>query len=183
MQVAANGGLFAIAVVLGEGLGDPRFLVAGLGALSAAAADTWATELGTLWGGTPRSILSGRPLAPGVSGGITAVGVAASAVAAVLMALASDLLIPAAVDPGSRVATAVFAAGLLGSLGDSVLGASVQSMRWCDQCRAWTERRVHTCKYRTAHARGLRWMTNDTVNFLATVAGALVALAFASPLG
>ena len=68
-------------------------------------------------------------------------------------------------------------AGLAGSVGDSLLRAGLQSKRWCEPCRTWTERRVHTCKYRTQHARGLRWMTNDTVNFLATAIGALVALA------
>ena len=59
---------------------------------------------------------------------------------------------------------------------DSLLGATLQSKRWCEQCKRWTERRVHTCQYRTRHARGVRWMTNDTVNLLATACGALAAV-------
>ncbi len=175
-QVFANGGLFALAVLLGEILADPRLQLAGLGALAAAAADTWATEIGMLWGRTPRSILTGRVLPVGVSGGVTIIGTAAAVIAAGLFALVAARLIPEGIN-GVPVTDAVLLAGLGGSLADSLLGATFQSKRWCEQCRTWTERRVHTCQYRTRHARGLRWMTNDTVNFLATVAGAAIAVA------
>lgn len=184
VQVLANGGVFAAAVMAGSVVGDTAgqssatglgWQVAGLGALSAAAADTWATEIGTLWGGTPRMLLMGRPVPPGVSGGMTLAGSGASVVAAALIALAALWILRGAGSAGP-IAGAVFLGGVAGSLLDSLLGATVQSKRWCERCRTWTERRVHTCQYRTQHARGLRWMTNDTVNFLATVGGALVAL-------
>lgn len=176
LQVAANGGLFALLMILGTALGSAPLLLAGLGALAAAAADTWATEVGTLWGGTPRSILSFTPMEPGSSGGITALGTVASVVASLLVALAGAWLLSGTAAWG-RDAAATVAAGIAGSVGDSLLGATLQSKRWCEQCRTWTERRVHTCQYRTQHTRGVRWMTNDTVNFLATVVGALTALA------
>ena len=184
VQVFANGGLFAAAVLAGSFMGEAvnnesatrlAWQVAGLGALAAAAADTWATEIGTLWGGTPRLLLSGRPVPPGVSGGVTLAGSGASVVAAALIALAAMWILRDAALAGPA-ARAVFLGGVAGSLLDSLLGATLQSKRWCERCRTWTERRVHTCQYRTQHARGLRWMTNDTVNFLATVGGALVAL-------
>ena len=34
---------------------------------------------------------------------------------------------------------------------------------------------MHPCGYRTVHAAGFRWMTNDAVNAGATLAGAAVA--------
>jgi len=174
-QVLANGGVFAGLIVLGEASGDARYLVAGVGALAAAAADTWATEIGTLWGGTPRSIRTGRAVAPGESGGVTVVGSAASVVAAVLVAAAASRLIPTSASGLGSPVLAVLAAGIGGSLGDSVLGATLQSKRWCEQCHEWTERRVHTCHYRTQHSSGLRWMNNDMVNLFATAIGATVA--------
>lgn len=175
LQVAANGGLFAVMVLVGELLGVTPLVVAGVGALTAAAADTWATEIGLLWGGAPHSIVTGRLMAPGVSGGITLVGAGASLAAAAAFAALGGAII--GVGSRASVVPAILLAGVAGSLADSLLGATLQSKRWCDHCRTWTERRVHTCKYRTHHGRGLRWMTNDTVNFLATVVGALVALA------
>jgi uncharacterized protein (TIGR00297 family) len=174
-QVMANGGLFGLLIVLGEFTGDTRLLVAGLGALSAAAADTWATEIGTLWGGAPRSILTGGVVAPGASGGVTAAGSLASVVAAALMAAAAHWTFVLSGLDGSP-ALAVLVGGIGGSLGDSVLGATLQSKRWCEQCRTWTERKVHVCQYRTRHASGLRWMNNDTVNLLATAIGAALAI-------
>jgi uncharacterized protein (TIGR00297 family) len=181
-QVLANGGLFTLLLLGGALTDDLRLSVAAAGALAAAAADTWATEVGLLWGGTPRMILTGDRLAPGRSGGVTVIGVAASVIAAALMAWGAQALLPAGRDPTESIFRAVFTGGLAGSVADSVLGATVQSKRWCDQCRAWTERRVHTCGFRTAHARGVRWMTNDVVNLLATVTGALVALSAVGPL-
>ena len=175
LQVAANGGLFALLVLLGELRGETLLSLAGLGALAAAAADTWATEVGLLWGGTPRSITTGRLVEPGVSGGVTAIGVGASLAAALLFGLLAPILIGDGADaPGA--ARAIFLAAVAGSIADSLLGATMQAKRWCASCRMWTERRVHSCGYRSAHAHGIRWMTNDTVNFFATVVGAVVAL-------
>jgi uncharacterized protein (TIGR00297 family) len=175
-QVAANGGLFALLVFLGDLLGAPLLLAAGLGALAAAAADTWATEVGLLLGGEPRSILTARRVPRGESGGVTFAGLGASAVAAVAFAAASLALIPTGAGAAGVAMVAVALGAMGGSVADSLLGATLQSKRWCDNCRTWTERRVHTCRYRTQHARGVRWMTNDTVNFLATCVGALVSL-------
>ena len=76
---------------------------------------------------------------------------------------------------------AVLVGGLAGSLADSVLGASLQSRRWCDQCNKWTERRVHTCGFRSRHTKGIRWMTNDVVNLLAALVGGLVAASLWRP--
>ena len=72
-------------------------------------------------------------------------------------------------------AAAVAVGGVVGSLADSVLGASVQSRRRCDACNAWTERQVHRCGGATSHARGFAWLTNDSVNFCATAVGGAVA--------
>lgn len=179
IQVLANGGVYAVLVLLGTLLDAPMLHLMGVGALAAAAADTWATEIGILWGGAPRSIVTFARLEAGVSGGITPIGTFASAVAAGLVALAGGLLLGGDAGAWGPASRALLVAGLAGSLGDSVLGATLQSKRWCEQCRTWTERRVHTCQYRTQHRRGVRWVTNDTVNLLATVVGALTALAMA----
>lgn len=40
-------------------------------------------------------------------------------------------------------------AGLVGSLFDSLLGASVQCIYWCDHCEKETERPLHSCGMRT----------------------------------
>jgi len=175
-QVLANGGFFIAFSVYALHHGNPRWTFAALGALAAASADTWATEIGTMWGGEPRSVLNGRTLARGMSGGITMAGTLASVGGALLVATVGVLSIGWR---DWRAIAVVAAAGVAGALFDSYVGAALQTKRWCDRCREWTERRVHPCGYRTKHRRGIAWLTNDLVNFACTGAGAVAAVVIA----
>ncbi len=69
----------------------------------------------------------------------------------------------------------VFAGGVIGSIADSVLGATLQTLRYCPSCQRDCETNPHLCGTPTTVRRGLRWFDNDTVNFAATVCGAVVA--------
>ena len=55
------------------------FEAAFAGAIAAASADTWATEIGTLSPANPVSIATLRPVQTGMSGGVSILGIAASA--------------------------------------------------------------------------------------------------------
>jgi len=66
--------------------------------------------------------------------------------------------------------------GFTGALVDSVLGATVQEVRFCDVCNAETEARVHRCGAQTRVTRGAPWCDNDTVNAIATATGAAAAI-------
>jgi uncharacterized protein (TIGR00297 family) len=173
-QVAANGGVFvALAFLAGEP-SSPAWTFAASGALAAASADTWSTELGVLYGGAPRSIVTWRAVAPGRSGGVTGLGFVAGLLGAMFIGgLAAAIVAPRW--PG--LAAATIAGGFVGCVVDSLLGATLQTRRWCGRCREWTERRVHPCGGRTAAVGGIRWLSNDAVNFAATVSGAAVAAA------
>ena len=178
VQVLANGGVFALAALLSLITGSPVWAVVGAGALAAAAADTWATELGTLAGRPPVSITTWRPLPPGTSGGVTLLGSAGGlAGAAFIAALAWLSGWPTLAIAGG------LAGGVAGTTADSLLGATIQARRWCNGCSAATERVLHTCGRRTEPAGGLPWLDNDGVNLAATLTGASVALAVAAILG
>ncbi|GAC1306344.1 MAG: DUF92 domain-containing protein [Vulcanimicrobiaceae bacterium] len=171
VQVLANGGIAALCAVLAHALGS-RYACAFAGALAAATADTWGTEIGTLARGAPRSILTLRRLATGLSGGVTVVGTLAEvagalAIAGVARATGSD----------ARSALAIAAGGMAGALADSILGASVQTLRWCPHCGRATERDPHVCGTATETRRGVSWFGNDAVNATATLVGAAVAFA------
>lgn len=173
-QVLANGGVFAAAALVAAGTHDPAWSMLALGALAAATADTWATEIGTLAGRPPRSIVSLQPLPAGTSGGVTLAGTLASAAGAGMI----GALAPLAGLP-SGVWAAVFAAGVAGSLADSLAGATVQERRWCDRCSSSTERRVHGCGTGTRVIGGIPGARNDAVNLLCTLAGGIVAVLLA----
>lgn len=174
VQVLANGGVFA-AAALAASLAPPHlaplFAAAALGALAASAADTLATEIGTLVGGAPRSIAGWRTVPTGTSGGVTAAGCAAMIAGAVLVAVAARTLGLA----GPVAAVAI--GGIAGALVDSFAGAVVQARWRCPACGTATEREVHDCGARTERSGGIAWLDNDGVNLLATIAGAAVAAA------
>jgi uncharacterized protein (TIGR00297 family) len=174
-QVVSNGGVFAASALAMRIHPDARWFVLGAGSLAASAADTWATEIGTLYGDAPRSILTWRLVPVGTSGGVSAIGslgaIAGSAfVAALVLALGWVLPLAAGVSIG----------GIAGAVADSVLGASVQSRRWCDVCNRATEREMHDCGSATRHVAGARWIDNDMVNFLSGAFGGLVSVVLVS---
>ncbi|WP_224372865.1 DUF92 domain-containing protein [Hyalangium versicolor] len=169
-QALANGGVAALAAVLLALTGDSRFLLAMLGALVAANADTWATELGVLSRSHPRMITTLRPAAPGTSGAISGVGLLASTAGAAFVGILALLA-----GVAWQWLPWLVLAGVVGSLVDSFLGATMQDVRWCDACGRETERRVHRCGQNTRALRGVSWLGNDTVNVVATAAGALLA--------
>ena len=169
VQVLANGGVFGVAAIAFAVSGDRIWWSVGGAALAASAADTWATEIGTLARAAPRSIISGQVVPPGTSGGVTAQGVMAAVAGAALVAgMASFFGWPRA-----AVNAAMFG-GVFGSLLDSLLGATVQARRWCERCDTATEQRLHGCGHATALRGGLSWLDNDGVNLASTVGGALV---------
>lgn len=172
-QVLANGLVFALAAIGSLLHPDAPWIALGAGALAASAADTWATEIGTLYGGQPRSILTGQLLTPGTSGGITIAGTTASIAAAALIA-AFSLPARTAGDAGVLF-LAVFVAGAAASVFDSLLGATFQERRWCPACERETERAIHDCGTSSIHRRGFTSVDNDAVNFLSTVVGGLLA--------
>lgn len=170
VQVWSNGAAFAAAGVGWLMTDSALWLAAGAGAIAAAAADSWATEIGLAFGGRPRSIISGRPLSPGTSGGITLAGSLGGVAGAA--AMAGTVLIIGW--PRGAVSAALLA-GVLGMIVDSVLGATLQCHRYCPGCGTETEQRVHHCGRATDMIRGVRWMDNDTVNTFATFSGAVIA--------
>ncbi len=172
-QVIANGGVFASLAVASMFSGSTLIFAAAAGALATSTADTWATEVGTLSQSMPRGILSRKIVEPGTSGAVTGTGIVASLGGAAFIALVVFVL---EWPPGAVNAAVV--GGFSGSLIDSLLGASLQSRRWCEQCQRGTERAIHTCGMESIHAGGIRRLNNDLVNLLSSFGGAVVGSLF-----
>jgi uncharacterized protein (TIGR00297 family) len=170
-QVLANGGVAAVAALLGlhrEALG--LWLVTG--SLAAAAADTWATALGARSTALPRLIIDGRTVAPGTGGGVTLLGTVGGAAGALCVATVGALAAgsPALLPVGSLV-------GFGGMVLDSVLGAAAQGRFRCPRCAEFSEWPRHRCGAITIHEGGLSWLDNDGVNLVSSAAAALTAAA------
>ena len=167
-----------------------------LGALATVNADTWATELGVLNKSNPRLITTFKTVAPGTSGAITLFGCLAACAGAMFVSLLYVELLNIEFFPlqqamsintsfvllwetlsSSVEGLLIFTmAGLLGSLFDSFLGATVQAMYYCDARQKETEKAIERDGTPNRHLRGWKWMNNDWVNFISSLFGALVAV-------
>ena len=179
-QALANGGWGALLAIAYALCPHSLLFAAFVGAMAAVNADTWATELGVLSPSPPRLITTGRTVPVGTSGGVSPLGISASLAGALLiglLALIFEGLAPGGVpSPFARwLPVAASLGGLAGSLFDSLLGATVQGIYYCEACGKETESRVHRCGATTRQVRGWRRLDNDGVNFLSSVVGSVVA--------
>ena len=172
LQVLANGGvaavLAAVLIVSGPHMGPAlrnSLVIVILASLASANSDTWATEIGSVYGARPRLILSGRLANRGESGAVSVPGAVASLIGALVIALY------AAPFGHVRAVIIVTLSGCIGSLADSVLGATLQAHWRVAGSEAWTEKQIDG----TRPDRGLWIMNNDAVNFASITIACLVA--------
>ncbi len=166
-QVFANGGIAAVAALVAS-------WPAAIGALSAAAADTWATEIGAFSPTVPHSITTGAPVPQGRSGGITPLGTIGGILGAMAIAGLAAIVAPRR-SVGLEGAMLGAAAGIIGMLSDSFLGATLQGSYTCPVCAAVTEQ-AGSCHAPVRLTRGVPWLDNDAVNLAGSCAGAIVAI-------
>jgi uncharacterized protein (TIGR00297 family) len=125
-QVLANLAVAALGSVVFSATGNRVWLVAVVTALTEAAADTVASEIGQARGPDARLITTGQRVPAGTDGGITISGSIAG--------LAAGLAIAAVATAGGMLPRAQLwipvAAGFAGMLIDSLLGATVQRRGW-----------------------------------------------------
>ncbi|WP_310832623.1 DUF92 domain-containing protein [Paenibacillus pedocola] len=177
-QVFANGGMGMLLVLLNAVYPLELWGFLFIGVMATVTSDTWATEIGTLAKKPPRSVLTGKVLPAGTSGGVSLPGTLAAAAGGALIGAASWLLRAASgMEDHSflLLSLAGLIGGLAGAFADSILGATVQRMNRCSVCGREVEASRH-CGQPTVYARGWRWMDNDAVNAISSIIGGAAAL-------
>ena len=164
--------------------GDPDIpsliSLAVLASLSCSCGDTWASEVGSVIGGKPRLITTFRPVPTGTNGGVTTVGVVCSAAGGAVIGLTHYLslllLWPEEGGGGGDMVDQfelVFvgaASGFLGSLIDSLLGATLQFSGWSEKLG----KVVSSPGPGVTHVTGADTLDNHSVNFLSSLITALI---------
>jgi len=168
-QVFANGGIPGIVVFASVVVPAFDWYPIYLGAVAAVTADTWGTEIGMMTKGRTVLITTFRPVARGSNGGVSVRGFLGATAGASLIGMSALAWGISAVTAG-----VLAAAGVIGSVVDSIAGATVQARYRCSVCSKVTEKRMH-CGSPSVHAGGMRWISNDAVNWLCAASGALAA--------
>ncbi len=169
-QVVANGGVAGAATLLWFFTHDESLYALYLGAVAAATADTWATELGTLSKSSPVLITSLERVERGRSGAVSVLGMVASLAGALFVSLTALPWIESS--QALAFVSAATIGGVAGSLADSLAGVVLQARFRCVVCRRITERKLH-CESQTKQVGGFSFIKNDVVNLICTLTGGL----------
>lgn len=182
VQVFANSGLAALMALAAALTGHPMFLLGFAILIAAATADTWASEIGVHSRRDPVSILTMRTIPRGTSGGVSPLGLVASAAGALFIGLSFALAYLFALGWNGiellAIVLAVTCGGFIGSIADSILGAAIQAQYFDNLQQVRTEKRHDAAGAANRLVRGFHFVTNDAVNAASGLlaAGALLAL-------
>lgn len=175
MQVCANGLMALVAALLYAFNPSLPLLVMFGSAVGEAASDTFASEVGILSKTKPVSILTGRPMPPGLSGAVSPLGLASGLLGALLISLCVwGCFLPVTVQ--SLLAASVMTlSSFFGCILDSILGASVQAHYYDEVNKCITERPMVDGRILPLE-RGIRWVDNDMVNLVSNAVASAVGL-------
>jgi uncharacterized protein (TIGR00297 family) len=179
-SVVANGApaaAFAILYYLSHN--NPTFTLSFTGSVSFALSDTVATEIGLLSKSKPRSILTGKKMDTGQSGGITIQGEIAALTGSLLIGTICGLFLSEGVFSQIRVIlAAAITGGMIATNIDSIFGATIQAKYKCINCRKSLEKMTIHCNLPAIQERGISVVDNNVVNLLAALIGGLISASF-----
>ena len=175
-QVLANGGIAGAIILLWNYFPSDMWYFVFVGSVAAVTADTWATEIGVFSKFPPRNILNFKQVKPGTSGGVTLLGFMGALFGSFVIVYFGSL-VTKRYDSLSRTVPFIMlivVAGLIGSIVDSIIGATVQSQYQCPVCGKITEKKIHCQNRATTLISGFRLVDNDVVNGICGLSGGLV---------
>ncbi len=156
------------------------FMLSFVGSISFALSDTLATELGLLSKEKPRSILTGKEIEKGESGGITLRGEIAAIISSLAIGgICAIWLSKNEVLQISIIILAALVGGVLATNLDSFLGSTIQAKYRCINCKKCLEMKVIHCNRFTIREKGTSFIDNNVVNFLGAIISALISANFA----
>lgn len=160
-QVLANGGMPLIISLLNYQFPDlTNWYFIYLLSIAIATADTWSTEIGTLFAKNVFLITNFKRVESGISGGISLIGTFGGVFGSIVIVLFGMLF--------QEISTTEFLIiilfATLGNFTDSLLGATIQVIYRCKVCGKLTEKLSH-CNLTTDYFKGIKFVNNDLVNF------------------
>lgn len=167
-QILANVLLGTIFTILYKITNNSIYFIIYASTMAESLSDTLASDIGVHSKKEPLNILTFKKSTPGLSGNITFLGLASAFIGSFLISLIYYAFSSSFI--GILIITL---SGFLGSICDSFLGATVQVKYKCSKCNIITEKTFH-CENKTNYYQGLKFINNDTVNFLSNLIALLL---------
>lgn len=171
LQILINGGFGTLGMLAYGIMGHPGLLTVSIVAVGGCFVDSVASDVGVLSRKKPYDPLRRREVPAGVSGGVSRLGSLTSLAAAAAIAVAMWQCY------GLRTVDIAILTGLMYGqcVLDTVLGSLVQVKYSCPECGCLTEKKSH-CDKKTDYHSGVKWIDNNTVNFLSSLVITALAL-------
>lgn len=136
--------------------------------MAEAISDSLASDIGILSSKPPINILTLKRSTPGLSGNISLLGIFASFIGSLIIALIYLIF-----NHNIFNFLIITICGTLGNLIDSFLGALVQAKYECPTCHIITEKTEH-CATKTKKIAGIDFLNNDIVNITSNIISGLL---------
>lgn len=163
IQVAINGLLTLILMVVYKITSIQSLFVLSAISLAEAFADSMASDIGSLIRHEPYDIFRHKRVPSGVSGGMSVLGT--------LVALLSCIVVGViAYFETKNILSLAFITGIgfLGTIIDSFIGSLFQALYRCRICGELTEKRIHH-RHPTELIKGNKFITNNAVNLISNI--------------
>jgi uncharacterized protein (TIGR00297 family) len=166
-QVFVNGGIPTLILITNFLFSLEGYIFLYLTAVAAANADTWGTEIGIFSKKEPRLITTFKRVPRGTSGAKSPLGSIAAFSGSAVIIGSGFIFYPMYNNKEFFLYAMLMSmlAGFLGSVTDSLLGASVQVQYNCPKCGKETEKKTH-CYTKTNYKKGVNFFDNDLVNLV-----------------
>lgn len=168
-QVLANGAAGCICILFYHFTQVNAWMIAYYASIFEVLADSIASDVGVLSKKPPRDICTWKVIPHGISGGVSILGILASASACVM----SGVMIGLCVRMKAADILIIIVTPFLGMLVDSVIGSSMQVKFVCEVCGISTEQNMH-CGKSTKQTGGWMRMSNGAVNCICTIFAAIL---------
>ncbi len=181
-QVYANGGIAWVLMIIFSLTNDPAIFFAYLGTLAAVQADTWATEIGTMWP-NPKAwlVTTFKEVPVGTSGGVSVPGTSGAFLGSLFICASAIVINVQWLNDFGWLQSFLLIgfSGLLASLVDSFFGATVQA-QYFDPIREKVTERTHSFApdgslVANRLIKGTPLVNNDLVNTLCALSGSALA--------
>lgn len=171
IQILINGGLGCLFVIVYGLTGEMRYMLISVVAIGGCFVDSLSSDVGVMSRRRPFDFLRRQYVDGGISGGMSWLGTAAALAGSALIGLSTALSLHLPFSVGLMVSGLVF----LQTLVDTAMGSLIQVKYRCPVCGKVTEKKEH-CGTATEYLSGLRFVNNNWVNALSSVAVTALAM-------